>query len=656
MARSGVSRAVKLTGTETAEAKRQVFSAGDISVMFDAGGLRYLAYRGAEVLRGIAYLIRDKNWGTYAPVISGLKAISSKGGFSIRYTATCRDDEQAISYDASIDATPDGVLRFTVAGTPLSDFVTNRTGFVVLHPLDGVVGAPVEIVHTTGERQKTRFPKFISPGQPVFDIRSLKHTVMPGVTATVLMEGNKFEMEDHRNWMDASYKTYVCSLLDPWPYRLNKGETFTQSITVTLAGKPAGRSRASTKATTEIVVGGGKGNLPHIGVAVPMAEAETALHHAALIRMAGLKHVVGQIDGRRGGQKEVAAALASLRARTGTSSTLEIILPAAASAEQEMEAIAQQVREAGYRPDAVVVTQAHDLKSFQPGAQRPWGPSYEEMAEAARASFAGVPVGGGMLSFFTELNRKPVPQGLFDFVTHSVCPIVHAADDLSVMETLQALPSIIASTRNMMGKTPYHLGSSSIACRDNPYGAAVAANPGTARVCLAAVDPRQRGLFAAAWNIGVLAAAAAGGLARVTLGAATGPQGVIHTPGAAATPGYGDGATQVYPVYHVLAGLAPLSGRKCLTVNSSSPARIAALGVQAPGGKELWLANLSNARQNVSISGLAGAATIHRLNASTFAKLIKTPAFLATEGETLKRVSRLELDAYEVVRIRTAAK
>ena len=38
------------------------------------------------------------------------------------------------------------------------------------------------------------------------------------------MEGNKFEMEDHRNWMDASYKTYVCSLLDPWPYTLKKGE------------------------------------------------------------------------------------------------------------------------------------------------------------------------------------------------------------------------------------------------------------------------------------------------------------------------------------------------------------------------------------------------------------------------------------------------
>ena len=68
-------------------------------------------------------------------------------------------------------------------------------------------------------------PKFISPGQPIFEIRSLKHEPLPGVTVTVLMEGNKFEMEDHRNWMDASYKTYVCSLLDPWPYTLEKGKS-----------------------------------------------------------------------------------------------------------------------------------------------------------------------------------------------------------------------------------------------------------------------------------------------------------------------------------------------------------------------------------------------------------------------------------------------
>ena len=131
---------------------------------------------------------------------------------------------KSLRYQAKIEAKADGTLTFSAVGTPLSDFLTNRSGFVVLHPLEGVVGKPVEVVHVDGKREKRNFPKIISPGQPIFEIRSLKHTVMPGVTATVLMEGNKFEMEDHRNWMDASYKTYVCSLLDPWPYTLKKDE------------------------------------------------------------------------------------------------------------------------------------------------------------------------------------------------------------------------------------------------------------------------------------------------------------------------------------------------------------------------------------------------------------------------------------------------
>ena len=37
---------------------------------FGAGGLRTIRYRGREVLRAIAYVVRDKDWGTYDPSIS----------------------------------------------------------------------------------------------------------------------------------------------------------------------------------------------------------------------------------------------------------------------------------------------------------------------------------------------------------------------------------------------------------------------------------------------------------------------------------------------------------------------------------------------------------------------------------------------------------
>ncbi len=654
MAKPALSRAIKLYGTDVPDGKRRTLTAGSITAMLDNGALRYIRYRGTEVLRGISYLLRDKNWGTYGPAIEDLKVRQGKDGFSVSYTATAKDKEQGMRYAARIEAKSDGTVLFQVTATPLTDFLTNRSGFVVLHPLVGVVGEKVEIVHTDGKKQKSRFPKFISPGQPVFEIRSLKHTVMPGVTATVLMEGNKFEMEDHRNWMDASYKTYVCSLLDPWPYTLPKGESFTQSITLTIEGKPAAKKAAKAGSAISVDAGKPKGQIPYVGAGIPMAEAKAALDKADLIEAMGPAHLICQIDGRESGQAEAAAAYRALREKTGIPMALEVILPAKAPATDEFNAIASELRAADFRPDTIIITQAHDLKSFQPNTPRPWGPTYEEMAAAVRADFPDVPLGGGMLSYFTELNRKPAPQGVFDFVTHTVCPIVHAADDLSVMETLESLPSIIASTRNMMGKTPYALGPSSIPCRDNPYGAAVAPNPGNGRVCLSNMDPRQRGLFAAAWNLGLIAAMAKGGLDSVVLGAVTGPQGVIYRKADYKQPWFDAAKAAVYPAYHVLAGLSAASGNKRLDSTSSAPSTVAVIGHQSRAGKELWLANLTSEPQKVKVTGFDGPARLHRLSDGNFQTLAMKPDYLSSPGEAVKKVPALALGPYGIVRIRSA--
>ncbi len=42
-----------------------------------------------EVLRAIAFLVRDENWGTYTPEISNLKIKQGKSGFRVTYDARC---------------------------------------------------------------------------------------------------------------------------------------------------------------------------------------------------------------------------------------------------------------------------------------------------------------------------------------------------------------------------------------------------------------------------------------------------------------------------------------------------------------------------------------------------------------------------------------
>ena len=91
MAKPALSRAIKLYGTDVPDGKRRTLTAGPITAMLDNGALRYIRYRGTEVLRGISYLLRDKNWGTYGPAIEDLKVRQGKDGFSVSYTATAKD-------------------------------------------------------------------------------------------------------------------------------------------------------------------------------------------------------------------------------------------------------------------------------------------------------------------------------------------------------------------------------------------------------------------------------------------------------------------------------------------------------------------------------------------------------------------------------------
>ena len=71
------------------------------------------------------------------------------------------------------------------------------------------------------------------------DIRAISHDLHAGGTVEVRMDGDAFEMEDQRNWTDASYKTYCTPLAAPFPVTIEQGETVRQSVTIGVRGAPA---------------------------------------------------------------------------------------------------------------------------------------------------------------------------------------------------------------------------------------------------------------------------------------------------------------------------------------------------------------------------------------------------------------------------------
>ncbi len=646
------SRAIKLVGTEAADPKARTLRAGALSAEFGNGALRYIRVNDVEVLRAIAFLVRDGNWGTFSPEISNLKIRQGRDSFAVSYDARCADAKRGVSYDAEIVATSDGALRFSARAVPDTDFLTNRTGFVVLHPLKGVAGFPVDVEHVDGKREKSKFPTLINPAQPFYAIRSLRHKVMPGLSATCRMEGDTFEMEDHRNWTDASFKTYVRPLAEPWPYTLPAGVEFKQQVSLTFTGKLPRPKKTAAGRRIDIDVGRAGGPLPQIGVAIPSQEASASLEVAPLIKAANPRHLVCQVDGR---DSDIAKPLEHYRRlgeATGAKIVLEILLAGKESPEAELGRVAAAAKECGLVPAAIAVSPAVDLKAVLPGSKGPDAPALADIYRAARGAFPGVALGGGMFSFFTELNRKRPPIELLDFVTHTTSPIVHAADDVSVMETLQALPYVIKSAKAIIGDKPYRVGPSAIPARQNPYGAASAPNPDNDRVCLAKMDPRQRGLFGAAWTLGYIASFTRGGLEAITMGAATGPAGMIYRRTDYAQPYFDDlSGPSLYPLYHLMADLGAASGRRLIASKSGDDGTVATLAYHGAAGPILWIANLTAKNAAVRIRGFAGRAKLAMLDEGSFVRVTTDADFLNKAGKRLAKAGPLTLRPYAIARL-----
>jgi D-apionolactonase len=650
MTTSKPSRAIILCGTEQPDVPGRTLTAGPLSVELDNGQLRYLKVDGVEVLRAIAFLVRDENWGTYVPNLSDLKVEQRADGFSVSYRAVCSGGSQEIAYDAAIEGRADGTLEFTGSATPKSDFLTARTGFVVLHPLKGVVGKEVEVEHVDGKLAKSKFPALVDPVQPFLHIRALAHAAMPGVKATVRFEGDAWEMEDHRNWTDASFKTYVRPLALPWPYTLKAGETVQQAVKVSLSCKKPSKASAGSAKSVAIELGAPThASMPPVGLGMPAEEIEHAVMQLDLLKLAAPRFLQCRFDPRaKHGLKELYG-YRVLCEQTGAECILEIVVESLNDYAAELVRLANMVKQSGLTLAAIALCPVGDLKSVLPGGPRPPAPALDALYAAARSAFPGVRLGGGMFSFFTELNRKHPPADGLDFVMNTTCPIVHAADDRSVMETLEALPYQVATTRSFMGSTAYRVGPSGIGCRDNPHGKTFTPNPDNRRVCLARMDPRQRGLFSAAWTLGYVATFARTDIESIALGAPTGPLGIIYRKTDYPQPYYDQlSGPAVYPVYHIVSGLTRGAGRKLVYAESTDTARVQCLGYRTESGTTLWIANLTAQDQTVAIHGAKGSLLGTTLDEQSFVRATTDPRGFQAAYGLVKDASKLRLRPHAV--------
>ena len=94
-------------GSPEPEPEALILTAGALTVEFIAGNLRDIRFNGVEVLRAVGYIVRDKDWGTYAPLLSNLRTQREADLFHVSYDAQCSStDGAALVYSATISGGP----------------------------------------------------------------------------------------------------------------------------------------------------------------------------------------------------------------------------------------------------------------------------------------------------------------------------------------------------------------------------------------------------------------------------------------------------------------------------------------------------------------------------------------------------------------------
>lgn len=564
--------------------------AGPVSLIYTEGDLRYIRVGDTPILHRLYVAVRDHNWDTIPAQLTDIAIYDQGDGFLIAFRAHHQQGSVGFAWDGHIRGHADGTIRFEMDGEVLSTFRRNRIGFCVLHP-GAVAGLPCTVEHTDGSVSEGAFPDAIAPHQPFFHMRAISHEVVPGVQATVRMEGDAFEMEDQRNWTDDSYKTYSTPLALPFPVAVQVGERIRQAVTVTLAGELHRGGAAGAEAHGAVQVSVGEkavGRLPSIGLGVssvgPIPDSQAA--RLARLDLAHLRVDLALADPNYPERLQAAQTEAEL---LGVG--LEMALHLGADPGAELAGLRSLLD--GRRSAVVRWLIYRQGESCTPT-------SAVETARRHLADYApGTPFVGGTDAYFTELNRERPPDDARDGVCYSINPQVHAFDNLSLIETLAAQAATVTSARRFVGDTPIAVTPVTLRPRFNPNATGPEADPAPGALP-PAVDPRQMSLFAAAWTTGSLKYLAESGAASVTYYETVGWRGVVESDGGSPAP-FPSLPGGVFPVYHALADVGEWADAAVLPLVTTDRLAVDGLALLQNGERRILLANVTDEEQWVTV-------------------------------------------------------
>jgi D-apionolactonase len=609
---------------------RRLLRAGLLTAVYEAGDLRYVKIGGVEVCRRWYAAVCDSNWGTVPGVISDEVIEESEAGFRVTYTSTHRQGEIHFVWRAEIvvvlsetahsyGVMPTVSIRFRFNGEALATFLRNRIGFSILHPTTSKSSINVALRHSSSEYSDSQFPLEISPTNPFQSFIEMKYADGHQFLWW-FFEGDHFETEDQRNWIDASFKTFCTPLSKPFPVEVFAGDKVEQEVLLlAMCPSHAGAVKEVRVASDEIKTGDCVGVLPNIGLGLRdrlMGDLPVALMQPL--------HISCELDLTGTDWVEKLRRVVAEAGQFGSS--LELAIMVSDDAMAQAAALVPELAAVTVKIVRVLIVH-----------QRTWattpeivGPIVEALSHAGHHPL----ILGGTIANFTELNRNRPPLDWIEGVAYSVQPQEHAFDNASLVECCAIIADTVRTARSFSGDKPVSVGPITLSKRVNPYATGPWEQPPP--------DPRQRTLFAAVWTLGALKYLAESGVASATFYETTGPRGVMD----------GD---RVFPLYHVLTDANDWAGATVQKCESSDPLRFEALVLKQHNRIRILLANMTAEAQTVTLDQLPEEVTVRSLDETTFVFACTDPvAFRYTIGDALRTQNSrltLSLKPYAYVRI-----
>lgn len=511
-----------------------------------------IRFDGTLVLRSVRAVARDRDWGTVPAAVTSVEGDAGVLRIALRLSGLGAEIPSTLVVTAAADE-----LAVRFEGRSLTDFDRNRLGLVVLHP-PTVAGAPLTVVSPTGARTDTAFPRSISPHQPAFDIARLEWRAA-GIAASIDFVGEVFEMEDQRNWTDASFKTYSTPLSEPFPVRIAVGDLVEQSIVLRCERVEDEPPHSAPDAVRFVPT---DRRVPAIAIGASTAP-DPAPDPA---RAAPADAVLVEPDTRTGNWR---AALARAAA-DGLPLDVRIVAESAADLPAVLdELVPLRVARLGVFSARSHVTEPELWAALVAGAAE----------RGIRTALLG-----GARSHFTELNRnhERLPAEL-PALAFSVTPQMHATERAQLVESIAIQRRVATDAVRIAGGRPVHVGPVTLRSRYNAVATTQA--PPIARADLAegygaalvadATDPRQGSSALLAWTVASAAALAVPGVASIAYFESWGPRGVAS-----------------FPVETALDWLHELAGTPLLVHEGELPEGVWAIAGETAAGPVALLANL----------------------------------------------------------------